>query len=48
MILNEATDEIDKPDMHNCQQVAEYIPGICQHLFATEEIDLPSANYMSK
>ena len=47
-ILNEATDEIDKPDMHDCQQVTEYVPGICHHLFATEEIELPQASYMSR
>ena len=34
--------------MHDCQQVAEYIPGIVHHLFTTEEIDLPSASYMSR
>ena len=47
-ILNEATDEVDKPDMHDCQQVTEYVPGICHHLFSTEETDLPQASYMSR
>ena len=47
-ILNEATSDVDKPDMHDCQQVAEYITGICHHMFSTEEDDLPSASYMSR
>ena len=32
-ILVEATEAIDKDDMHDCQQVTEFIPGIMQHLF---------------
>ena len=32
-ILDEATEAIDKDDMHDCQQVTEFIPGIMQHLF---------------
>ena len=47
-ILNAATDDVDKPTMYDCQQVAEYIPGICHYMFSTEEIDLPSASYMSR
>ena len=46
--MDGATEDIDKPDIADCQHVTEFIPGICEHLFATEEIDLPSANYMSK
>ena len=47
-VLNEATDEVDREHIGDCQEVSEYIPEICHYMFETEEKDLPSPNYMNR